>query len=413
LSSKIARYVLIGSEVLMKSPDRLATARALRRRNAALRWARAVGLGAVLVLAAIPCSALDFSIPQPAKVPGGEVRFNTIVASPADKLPEPDQVVSTPHYKVYADLDGITYRPHGFFSYTIYVIPKPGVEGNPTRFTVNGEPVGTFPVQKAVVEFVISEGGNEEKNWISLPVSGTDATGYLVTPSWTEPEDVELPGETEIPLLLQNALPEWPVSVVGVQQPSRKKVWSKVRLSFMDSEENEFKEFDILPGRPVNDRVVLRLKPNSAQALTQLFFSRAGGSVHEKVVATLDYRAPWGVPGSLAIEIPVRFVPWPPLLFLAVAVGTLLGSVIPILTGQRRRSRWPRAFTASLLIAIVMELLAIVLQSHDSQFRLLGVELDPFQLLPAMLIGIFMGLLGFRSLDILKKILDGKTRATV
>jgi hypothetical protein len=348
---------------------------------------------------------MEFEIPLPAKVEGGEIRFNTIDPCPSNQLPPGHdfQAVPTTSYKVFADLSDIKWSRHGFFRYSIYVLPKRAGEGEPACFTVNGDPIGTFPTQDVVVEFIVRDGEKEERERISLPVSGPDATGGLVFPSRTEPAEIELPGATEIPLPLQNMLSKWPISVKGVQQPHPTKIWSSAGLDFKES-------FEIEPGRKRD--MMLVLKPNSAQALTKLFFSKTGRTAHETVLATLDYSTPWGVPGSLAIEIPVRFVPWPPLLFLAIALGTLLGSVIPILTGQRRRAHWLRAFVASLLIAIVVELLAMVLVSFDSEFRLLGVELDPFQLLPAMLIGVFMGLLGFRSLDILMKFLskvdDGK-----
>jgi hypothetical protein len=369
-----------------------------------------VVLGVVLAFAAPPSSALDLDMPGPAEVQGGEVRFNTIDVCPAERLPTGHDfnVVTTPSYKVYADLNDITWSRHRFFRYSLYVLPRRGVEAEPACFIVNGAPVGTFPVQDVVVDFVVTDGQKEEKGRILLPVSGPDATGYLVVPSLTEPQEVELPGGAQISLALENLLPKLPISVDRVQPPLQNRMWSNAGLEFKD-------RFQIEPGRKRN--IMLVLEPNSAQALTRLLFSKTGQTAHEKVLATLDYSTPWGVPGSLAIEIPVRFVPWPPLLFLALTVGTLLGSVIPILTRQRPGSCWPRAFLASLLIAFVVELLAMVLVSFDSKFRLLGVEIDPFQLLPAMLIGVFMGLLGFRSLDILMKLLSrldtGQAGATV
>lgn len=367
-----------------------------------------LAFGVALACAALPCSAMDFEIPLPAEVQGGEVRFNTIDSCPADQLPTGHDfhVVTTPSYKVYADLNDITWSRHGFFRYSLYVVPRPGVEAERACFIVNGDPAGAFPVQDVGVEFVVTDGPREERGRITLPVSGSDATGYLVVPSLTEPQEVELPGGTEISLSLQNVLAGLPISVDGVQQPLQNRMWSNAGLEFKD-------RFQIEPGRKRN--IMLVLEPNSTQALTRLLFSKAGQTAHEKVLATLDYSTPWGVPGSLAIEIPVRFVPWPPLLFLALTLGTLLGSVIPIVTRRRPGSSWPRAFLASLLIAFVVELLAMALVSFDSRLRLLGVELDPFQLLPAMLIGVFMGLLGFRSLDVLMKFIskldDGKAEA--
>jgi hypothetical protein len=81
-----------------------------------------------------------------------------------------------------------------------------------------------------------------------------------------------------------------------------------------------------------------------------------------------------------------------------------MGSIIPVLLKRREWSRWLRAFLLSWLVAIAVEIIAIVLVQYDSQFRLLGIELDPFQLLSAALIGLFMGLMGFRSVDFLKRL---------
>jgi hypothetical protein len=402
----------------MRSLERLAAGPG--GRSATLAWVRAAGLGTALAFAAAPGYALDLTL-QPVLLPGqGEFRFGeAILLESVDRLPEGHEVemVSTPHYTVRADLDDVTYSTeHGFFRYKFYVRSRSEPRGALTCFIVKGEPVGRFQAQPANVEFTVKDGEVEEGARIKLPIYGTDASGYLqIGRSWKEPEEVELPGDTEISFPLQNALASGKISVVGVRQPRKKKIWQMAGLRFQDSD--KFEEFDVLPGQPVDGVVVL--VPNSAKALSKVFFPRVkrpgSESGHETVIATLTYNTASGVPGSLNIEIPVVFVPSPFFLFLALAVGTLLGSVIPILSGQRRKTRWLRAFTTSLLIAIVVELLAIVLKSYDSEFRLLGIELDPQQLLSAMLIGVFMGMLGFRSLDFLKKTFfkDHQTGANV
>lgn len=365
----------------------------------------------VLDGAAHPAAALDLEL-STAKVQGGEFRFHTSLAEPVPRLPiRPDgenvQVVSTPRYTIYADLDDITYTKYGFFRYRLYVSPKPGAPGAPTSFTVHGDPVGDFPVQMTEVDFAVGEegAGGLDQRKIMLPVFSLESTGYLVGPTWSEPREVELPGETEVPLQLRNVLEKWPLSVTGVRQPSRKGLWQTAELMVRGSDRS--RALEIRPASKVDDGLVLRLVPSSAQALSKVLFPRAGQSQHELVTASVDYATPWGVESSLEIQVPVRFVPWPPLLFVAVAFGTLLGSLIPVVAGQRRRAKWPRAFAASLMIAVVVELLAMVLVYFDSEFRLLGVEIDPFQLPPAGLIGIFMGLMGFRSLDLLKKLIAG------
>jgi hypothetical protein len=363
-------------------------------------------LGTLFALAAIPCSGLDLEL-STVKVQGGEIRFNTSGETPVDKLPDGDnvQLVATPHYLIAANLDEITYTKYGFFRYKVYVRPKPGTPGEPTCFTVNGDSVGLFPVQMADVDFSIGEGENVDHRQITLPVISAEATDYLVMPSRTEPAEIDLPGEAEIPLTIENVLKKWPVSVKACTSPEGK-IWGKsgwrVRDSKFDCLEKDFHRFDIRPGK-AESLVVLRLVPNSAQAFSKLFFQRSGKTGSDLAVASLDYDAPWGIQDSLDIKIPVRFVPSLPLLFLAVVVGAALGSVLPALAGKRRWSRWPRTFAVALLSALIVEVLANVLVYFDSQFRLFGVELDPSLLGPALLIGVAMGLLGFRSLDFLEK----------
>jgi hypothetical protein len=373
-------------------------------RPALITTARA--LGTILVLTAIPCSGFDLRLSR-VKVPGGEMRFNTSGDFPVDKLPDGDNVqsVTTDHYVVAANLDEITYTKYGFFRYKIYVRPKAGAPGQPTCFTVNGDSVGLFPVQMTDVEFTVGEKDAMEPSQITLPVISAEATDYLVMPPRTVPAEIDLPGEAEIPLTIENVLKKWPVSVVACTPPESK-IWGKsglrVRDSSFDCLDKDFHRFDIRPGK-AESLVVLRLVPNSARAFSRMFFHRSGEAGNDQVVASLDYDAPWGIQDSLDIKIPVRFVPSLPLLLLAVAVGAALGSVLPALAGKRRWSRWPRTFAVALLSAIVVEVLANVLVYFDSQFRLFGVELDPSLLGPALLIGVTTGLLGFRSLDWLEK----------
>jgi len=364
-------------------------------------------LGTILALMALPCSGLDLDL-SPAKVPGGEVRFNTIGEVPVDKMPDGVNVqsVTTDHYVVTANLDEITYtRNYGFFQYKLYVRPRPGTAGQLTCFTVNGDSIGLFPVQMSAVDFTVGEGESKDSKQITLPVISSEATKYLVMPAPKEPAEIDLPGEAEISVTIENVLKKWPVSITACTPPESK-IWHKsswlVRDASLNCVEKDFRKFDIRPGT-ADSLVALRVVPNSAQLLSRMFFSRAGGN--DQVVASLDYDTPWGIQDSLDIKIPVRFVPSLPLLFLALAVGAALGSVLPVLAGKRRWSRWPRTFAVALLSALVVEVLARVVVELNSEFRLFGVELDPKLLGPAILIGVTMGLLGFRSLDLLEKVL--------
>jgi hypothetical protein len=96
-------------------------------------------------------------------------------------------------------------------------------------------------------------------------------------------------------------------------------------------------------------------------------------------------------------------------LFLAVSAGSILGSLVPALIGKRSFNGWHKAALAALFLAIIVESVALVLVNFDSEFRLLGVNLDPSQLLPASVIGALVGMGGFRSAEDLESLLK-KTR---
>ena len=389
----------------MRFPDRFVAARALRKTIAA--WMPK--MLAVSALTATPSFALDLEL-STVQVQGGEVRFNASPPIPTDEWPagENVQVVSTPRYIVAANLDDITFSRHGFFRYKVYVRPKPGIPGEPVYFPVNGDSKGLFPVQMADVELGIGEGGEGEtldRKRITLLVISAEATDYLIMPPRDEPAKIDLPGEAEIPLSIQNVLKTWPVSVVAFTAPESR-IWYKSGLKVRNlryENPEDFKPFDIRPGM-AESMVVLRLVPDSSQAFSKMLFQRANALENEYVTASLDYKTPWGIQDSLDIKIPVRFVPSLPLLFLALVLGTAMGSILPVLAGRRRWAKWPRTFAVSLLSALIVEVLASVLVYFDSELKLFGIVLDPSLLGPAMLIGVFMGLLGFRSLDLLEKL---------
>jgi hypothetical protein len=361
----------------------------------------------LLVAWAAPTFAVELELLR-FPVEGGELRFKTsapreLAELPIDREGAGVQTVVTPHYTVYADLDSIEYAERGgYFRYKMYVEPRPGTPGPVAGFIVKGIPVGSFPPQMGDVELTL-RGDVTEQGMITLPVFSLDEPKYLKVKEWTEPEEIELPGGGQVFLPLDNLL-RLPVKVLEMQQPESGSLWRKAALQQTGG--GEFKPFQIGPGAKTRNLLALDLQPGP-QAIFKALFSKVRTGEHDLVQAALVCATPWeNLPRqTLIIAVPVRFVPWPPILFLSVAFGTLLGSFIPVLLGRRDRVHWLRAFLLSLLVAFVFEVVAMVLVQFDSQFRLLGFEMDPFQLLPATLIGMVMGLLGFKSLEALRKII--------
>lgn len=370
---------------------------------------RSIGALLGLLLAAVSASASSLELKlEDVRVPGGGFSFEVKDAEPLDALPirprdNHIRSASTPHYSVYLDLNSIEFALRGsYFRYGFYVVPKPGTPGQPTSFEVVGEPTGPFLAQMVEVEFEIP-GEVSEFGEIKVPIFSLESPSYLAQTLWEEPEEVELPGAKVIPLQLKNQSTTIPLSIKNIRQPSLQDFLRESRLRLRDSD--QFREIEITPAGALNDQLVLSVVP-SPQAFRKVLFSRSGKPEHASIKAYLDYSPPWGPAQMLEVVVPVRFVPSVSLLFLAVGLGTMLGSFIPVVAGRRKRSRWLQAFGASLLVAIVVELVAMLLVGKlDSEFRIVGFELDPFELLPAALIGVSMGLLGFRSYDFLRKLL--------
>jgi hypothetical protein len=101
--------------------------------------------------------------------------------------------------------------------------------------------------------------------------------------------------------------------------------------------------------------------------------------------------------------VPVRFRPSILTLLAALVVGVLLGSLIPLLASKRGSVRtWGRATGTAVVVAIILEMVGIFMVANNSKFVLFSFNLDPWQTLPVLLLGIANGLLGFEAAKRLK-----------
>jgi hypothetical protein len=303
------------------------------------RWFFLLVLSFGLEIGALPGLAVELQLVS-VKLPTGEVHFNINVAEAIDSLPiavgaENVQTVSTRHYTIHISLDDIRLNKYGFIRYRFYVSPKPGVPGRISSFVVNGEPIGSIPAQLADVDLFVGEDvGKMEPGRISLPVFSPDSDYLAAALQESGPLPVGIGETTSIQIPLKN-LQRWAVSVEGVHSPIRNSLWREAVLLVKGSP--EFHQFEVQPSAAIDDVLVLRLVPNSVPALAEVLFPRRTDKEPELVTASLDYTNRFGAPRSLGIKVPVQFVPGTIALVLSVIGGTLLGSVIPVVAGQRTK----------------------------------------------------------------------------
>jgi len=109
----------------------------------------------------------------------------------------------------------------------------------------------------------------------------------------------------------------------------------------------------------------------------------------------------------LEIPVPIRFKPSFWSLLLAVVVGSLLGAVFARLVSTQA-TKWYKAFSVAVIAALIVEVVGMLLVSAKSEFRLFNIDLDPYQLSPALVVGAFVGVYGFRKTDDLLSLLKKK-----
>ena len=133
------------------------------------------------------------------------------------------------------------------------------------------------------------------------------------------------------------------------------------------------------------------------------------GQPDDNLTLTLSYQTEMG-----GFKLPfestgdgVYFYPGAMRLGLAVAVGTFVGVIIMFFGLQKGNSNsfWEFIKTVLMTIAIslAIETLAAFLVINDSDFKILGVTVDPRQVLVAVVLGLVIGLGGFKTAQ---KILD-------
>ena len=126
---------------------------------------------------------------------------------------------------------------------------------------------------------------------------------------------------------------------------------------------------------------------------------------HDRLYLTVRHSAAMGgTPRAIRFAIDVRFrPPWWSLLAFAV-IGSLLGSAVTLLFPAAWNAASPlRTIGSAALLAVVVELLGMLMFMSDQSKLVIGsINLDPTQVLPALGLGILVGLLGIRTLEAFK-----------
>ncbi len=359
-------------------------------------------LSVAVLLALIPSrgAALDLQLHN-VITESGRFEFDRsdeeVLTAPPDGTGE-SRAASTDRYRVWIYPDDIKQARFGYFKYKLYVREKAlGATGPITLFTFQGTPVGTFEDQVAIVDFDVAADGVQEQGKIRLPIFGSVAPDALSSTTHPDPIPVYLATEKVIPVPVRNESQGMPVEVRKVSiSPGDPGLWKPAVPA-------TFTPFVLDPGGSAGENIQIRLLPRTASALASAMVPGGKDKKDDTIKVNVEYATKGRSARELAIVVPVRFVPWPPFLFLVTTAGACIGTLVPSAARKRKWRDFWHALATAAIVALIVEAIAMLLVANNSEFRLLGFDLDPFQMLPAALIGVLVGLGGFRSLEALRK----------
>lgn len=275
--------------------------------------------------------------------------------------------------------------------------------GQVSRHKIKGIPSGSFEDQHVTVRLTISDGaGLSDAEDVSLPVAsapGLEPPSLVTVKARDALSSVSLAGDSEILVTVKNAsrhAVQLPAAALTAE-PDHPELWAvppaissgPLPLTIEAQREATFR---------------LVLKPSTWQAVQKSIVPSASANAHTAIRVRMAYANPLFQQRESVAEtaVDLRFRPSLISLGVALAVGVGLGSLIPLLSRRSAIGKWTRATAVALVAAIVLEAVGMFLVAFDSQFKVFGFDLDPWQTLPVVLLGISNGLLGLEAVKRLK-----------
>ncbi len=348
-------------------------------------------------------SMVEFIDPDPVPLPNAREVANLEDGLLKEGIPTKQKL-----FRVYVDIGSISSdRIHGFYRYKFYVKAQnqPGGQAG-SLFDVRVHPVGDFDDCRRTVRFSVTRGNDRDTGEIDLPIHGFSSKDFISASASNTLQKVELRGDTPIAIEVEDTLEDYSLILTGIPEVAsdHAKYWKSppsAHLLPLNSSEVE------IPRKTKTRAVELTVSPKPFTVLGASLTSINPLASQDTIHLGMKYHVEQGgVDRSIDLPIKIRFVPSIWWLLLMVCLGSALGSLVALLDpkGAPGMRNWLKALTAGLILALIVELLGVILVSGGSKFVLLGFDLDPFQIFPVITAGFIVGLTGYRSADLFKKI---------
>jgi hypothetical protein len=280
---------------------------------------------------------------------------------------DPDTILSVPRYNAFAFEVSIRRMSQANAIWYVY--------------NVRAEPVGKFADVLASVSFTIRDGRQESVGTVKLPLHSSFYEGDLLrkqeSPAILE---IKVSDGKRPTMTFQNKLENLSIHVTNVEvRPACDRCWDDAKPEKVD-----------INIRPAASAVVpLNIKLNPLSAMMSTAFVLRKESPQDLLSVTVTYNVDQGgMPKEKQFDVPVRFSPSIWQLVVAVIIGGIVGTLLKrVLDREVTKITWGLAGRI-ILLAAAAEFFAAVAASFDSKLILLSFDMDPRQVIPAVLLAI-------------------------
>jgi hypothetical protein len=343
------------------------------------------------------------------------ISFNTSVVTPGIRKDTNQRMKMRPYpsddklYSVYVAFDMTSStEPPSDINYYLYSQPASARDKDVfTEYVVVGTPRGDFSDQWSWVKFHLTENGPHNGS-LELPIHSYSNAALISVEPNSNAGTVDLSDPNhKVAFTTTNSLKGFDLYVDSADLTTNNDYYWK----WKSSDHRYAVAFDSpssippypLSATPLNGSATVQ--PDLWKSLSASAGSFRSELSHDVLSLTVRYNASLGGnPRALVVPIKIRFRPpwWS--LFACAILGALLGSVFTLFfPATWKATTTARTISSAILLAIISEFLGMLMFfSDDSKLVIAGFNLIPTEILPAMGLGILVGLLGLKVLDAFK-----------
>jgi hypothetical protein len=331
--------------------------------------------------------------------------FDDVDASGPDlKTQNSIESASADNVNVYCDMSSTSFNGITYYTFDTYV----RVEGKPgwQHLKAKAHPAGPFLDTRKAVSFIVVANSRTIKGQITLPLynpfyAAPTGTIYALGPDETL-QSVHVGSAARIELHAKNPYEQLPIMLLSVEAlPAHKEYWNRIDASVSRP---------LLSANSNSEAITVVLTPNLVPALMASVSSHSRADGDESVLVKGTYQSLPGGPirETESLKIRVSFVPSGLQLLIALILGVAIAVLGLSLLQQMRLLLALKGAVASLVAAILMEIIGLGFVQAHSSFTLFGFSLDPVTAQGSFLVGALAALLCVRRSSNLLAWLDKK-----